>query len=384
MRRALLLAIAAALIAPAAPAQKAPRPILRPELEAGADTNDADVYYEYAMREKTPWKKTHDALYWAYRLQPDRTYLLHALQIAMFNRQPVEWRWEYFDGAGYVVKSKEAQAIDSIAYEVAMRNPMVYLRSRCYRIRGLEDERDHLLVASIHFEYGCYRDAADRYAKALVKHPKRHWIHLSRAHALYRAGSADSAIGELQILLDSLRGRDRKQLVRRHESRAIFEFMIGNLYTELRNYPAAREAYGRALVEDLSLYHVHARLADIALIQRDTRTALLEYEQAVALKEDDGVLRHDLGFALMNAGRHADAEPHLRRAVELEPFWATPYYNLAVALDRQDKRHEARDMYGAFLTRAPRGELKMINTSHARIAALSRADTATVATPQQP
>lgn len=361
--------MAAVLTSPLA-AQKKPKPIERPDLGARADTNDAYAYMKYGWRPDVDWKETYAAFYWAYRLQPDDVSILAALHQAYWMRQTPQWRSLYNEGAEFVLKSKEAKLLDSLRYEVAIRNPMVYLRGDCYRWEGVDDERDDWLAAAILFDYGCYKEAAERYAKAIERYPRRIGLRLDRAHALYRSNQYGEAVTELQAVLDTLHGRDAKYLSHQYQTRAIIEFMLGQAYLRARNLQGAREAFGRALTEDLSLYWMHARLAELALNQRDTKTALAEYEQAIALKDNDGVLLHDYGVALSAAKQYAEAEPHFRRAIELEPYFATAYYNLAVALDRQEKFSEAREAYREFLKRAPRREAKMIITTQSRVKAL--------------
>src|SRR5690606_31366248 len=146
----------------------------------------------------------------------------------------------------------------------------------------------------------------------IERRPGRLGLRMDRAHALYRSDQFGDAIAELQVVLDSLRSRDAKYLAHQYQTRAVIEFMIGQSYLRARNAQGAREAFGRALSEDLSLYWVHARLAEVALSERDTRTALAEYAQAVALKEDDGVLLHDYGVALSASRQFAEAEPLFR------------------------------------------------------------------------
>jgi Tfp pilus assembly protein PilF len=369
MRRSLLLALAVAIVTPLA-AQKAPKVPARPKLDARADTNDAHAYMAYGWRKDVSWKKTLEAFEWAHRLQPDDITILAALQTAFWMRQAPQWRSQYNQGAEFVRKSREAKFLDSLRYEIAVRNPMMYLRGDCYRLPGIEDHDDDWEAAAFLFDYGCYRESAERYAMAIKRYPRVLGLRFDRAHALYRSSQYGEAVIELQTVLDTLRGRDRKYLSHQYQSRAIIEFMIGNSYLRSGDVPAARDAYMRALTEDLSLYWVHARLAELALMENDARTAIAEYEQAVALKENDGVLLHDYGVALSAAGRFADAEPHFRRSIEIEPYFSTAYYNLAVSLDRQKKRDDARAAYEDFLRRAPKRQAKMVITSQSRLKAL--------------
>jgi tetratricopeptide (TPR) repeat protein len=378
MRRLLLPALAAVLASPLQAQQKLPE---RPKLEARSDTNDAYAYMKYGWRPDVSWKHTLAAFQWAHRLQPDDVQIQAALQQAFWMRQSPSWRSQYYQGAGFVVKSKEAKFLDSLRIELAKRDPMVYVRGNCYRITGIENEPDDWYAAAVLFDYGCYKESAQRYAKAIERFPRRFGLRLDRAHALYRSNQYGDAVTELQVVLDTLRGRDAKFLAHQYQSRAIIEFMIGNAYVRLRDADKARAAYGRALSEDLSLYWVHARLAEVALTGNDTRTALAEYEQAIALKDNDGVLLHDYGVALSASRRFEDAEPHFRKAIELEPEFSTAYYNLAVALDGQDKAAEAREAYDAFLKRAPKRQTKMIITAQSRLKALQGPLTAEATSP---
>jgi Tfp pilus assembly protein PilF len=111
-------------------------------------------------------------------------------------------------------------------------------------------------------------------------------------------------------------------------------------------------------------------LAKIAMDRRDVATALREAEQAAALQENDGVLRYDYGVLLFRSGKIPEAEAQFKKAVELEPYWADARRQLAVTLDRQDKRDEAIAAYEAFLARAPKRENIRIKEVQDRIAAL--------------
>jgi tetratricopeptide (TPR) repeat protein len=78
------------------------------------------------------------------------------------------------------------------------------------------------------------------------------------------------------------------------------------------------------------------------------------------------VLRYDYGSALLSAGRAADAEAQLRKAVEMEPYWAAPYFNLGAALHAQGKAADALQQYTNFLARAPRKQVAAIASAKSR------------------
>jgi Tfp pilus assembly protein PilF len=111
-------------------------------------------------------------------------------------------------------------------------------------------------------------------------------------------------------------------------------------------------------------------MAEAALEQNDTRTALVEYEMAVGLKPGNAVLRNDYGRTLYLTGHDAEAEVQLREAIRLDPYWAQPYYNLAAALASLRRTDEAIAQYEAFIGRCPRRLESEASEARGRIAKL--------------
>jgi tetratricopeptide (TPR) repeat protein len=148
-----------------------------------------------------------------------------------------------------------------------------------------------------------------------------------------------------------------------YESKAMFEFMIGEAREREENYTAAREAYGRSLAEDLSFAFVHARLARLSLAQNDPLAAVAEYDQAVQLEPKDPVLHHDYGRALLGIypRRDTDAEQQFRQAIALDPDWSMPYFSLAEALTNQKKYDDALTQYREYMARVPRNNIQMLD-----------------------
>jgi Tfp pilus assembly protein PilF len=332
-------------------AQNEPR---RPRLPTDLDTNDARVYYTWAGQSKVSWRDAAAAFYWAMRLEPDEPDWLYARYLGLWYRQPAGWRQQYAEGAKFVVKTKEAKEIDSLFGEVLIRNPYPHFRRPCYLVEGLERQRDRTMVGLIHWDNGCYAQALEAFAQALTKDPSLLLLHVYRARGFYFLRRYDHTVAELNVLLDSLRAGEAEQLVHWYDSKEMFEYMIGMAERAAGRLPQAREAFGRALTENLSFYMAHARLGAIARYVGDRDQAVAEYELAVGLKPDDGALRHEYGEALLDAERFEEAESQLREASRLEPYWTQPYYDLGVALVRQEKNAEALAAFEAFLARCPR------------------------------
>ena len=151
----------------------------------------------------------------------------------------------------------------------------------------------------------------------------------------------------------------------------MFEYSLGRVYFQLSQHDSARAALGRALEEDLSFHMAHVSLAEIALVQGDTATALSELALATELRAADAGVRLMYGQALLDAKRADEAAEQLRQAIAHEPFFALPYYHLARALEAQGKGPEAAAQYRDFLARAPKalGETGEARTRLAQLGA---------------
>jgi tetratricopeptide (TPR) repeat protein len=165
-------------------------------------------------------------------------------------------------------------------------------------------------------------------------------------------GQLDSAVAELQLALTEMRSRDTKDLVFFYDSKALFEHTIATLLEQKGDLAGAREAYGKALQEDLSYYPAHMRLGLLALGEKDTTTALSELDLAVQIAGDEPFLRYVYGWALASANRSPEALEHLKKAVETEPYFALPHVVLGQVYERQGDGKNAQAAYAAFLARA--------------------------------
>jgi Tfp pilus assembly protein PilF len=361
-------ALAALLLAPALVAQEVmPQ---RPKLPTDADTNDARAYFAYGQLGSTPWGATVDAYHWAWRLDPSETDYLYVWHNALFSRQSLQWRTRYNRGDRRVAESKEAKLIDSLWVELLRRDPFPYIEGPCLLLPGIEQERDPAVAGLVFSWMHCPQRAVEKLGQALEKDPSDARMRFTRAQNLFYSRQFTAAGQEIQVLLDSLRARDEKSLGPTYFTKDLFEHMLAVSLLRARDTARAHAALTRALTENLGYYPAHVSLAKIAMDRRDVATALREAEQAAALQENDGVLRYDYGVLLFRSGKIPEAEAQFKKAVELEPYWADARRQLAVTLDRQDKRDEAIAAYEAFLARAPKRENIRIKEVQDRIAAL--------------
>ncbi|HEX4574051.1 MAG TPA: tetratricopeptide repeat protein [Gemmatimonadales bacterium] len=370
---------------------KAPK---RPDLGASADTNVALAYYTFgvSMLERNP-QRAAEAFYWAARLDPTWALPPYARRIALFMADP-RLLVGYMNRTRRFTESKDARSLDSLELRALMLNPFLtreldnlLLRAYLRALYGVGDG-----ASSTRFDYfadqylrndaknrvralaavseGRWTDALDLYRKAVSEEPdEAAQIHVERARVFRRVGTDDSTRAELALALDKLRHRDEKTFIYAYQSKALLEHCIGLTYETLGQFEPAREAYGRALQEDLSYFPAHVRLGSVALAVGDTASALSEMDLAAQLRGDDAWVRATYGATLAQAGRWADAVVHLRKAVELEPFFATPYYLLGRAEEQLGRTAEAAQDYRGYVAHASDRDTRVADVKQ-RLAAL--------------
>lgn len=379
IRTILLPVLASGLLTALLAGQNIPK---RPPLN-GADTNQAAAYYQFglSMLQQDP-QKASDAFYWAARLDPTWAQPLYAGRIAYLLGADDQFVIGYMDGKRSYTRSKDARRIDSLELRARMLDPFMerdldkelqlrWLRAlydEAQKSDGGTDDR----AETLRFQYFVERywrtdappeqkammavserrfpDALNLYREALSQDREHQAeIHEARARIFYVMGNGDSARAEMGQAIAKLREKDAKDFVWLYESKAVLEHFIGLTYERQNQIGPAREAYGRALQEDLSYFPAHMRLGSVALSAGDTATALSEMDLAAQIKDDDPGLQATYGTVLAQAGHIPEAEQHLHRAVELDPYYANTYYVLGRVDEFAGKAADAVGDYRAYL-----------------------------------
>ena len=337
-------------------AQKQEKVPKRPALFPGADTNSWNAYYQHGLSQlsRRPGVAA-DAFYWAARLDPRAPEPLFGSWVAFWKQQGVERYFDYIWEQKGIGRRKDVLHMDSLRDEAVKRNPLLY---QGLQIRIIEEllplpiDFDPFVYGLLAYGGGDMREASQHFARAAAKSRKNLNARYYRALALYQLLQYDSAATELQLMLAELRRQESKKLVRYYESKEMIEHAIGTLMLGKGDLPAAREAFGRALTENLSFSVAHARLGAIALAEGDTATGLQELEQAVQLDSLDISARLMLANTLLLRGRAEDARKHFEHIIAREPWFAEPYYPLAYILEFEEKHEDAAKAYATFAERA--------------------------------
>jgi tetratricopeptide (TPR) repeat protein len=381
-KRILAITFSLALVAAPASPQRAQQQPPRPELPAGADRNDPWTYYRLAQSAltKSP-QKAADAYYWAARLNPIWAEAFYGRRTALLLNDPRRLTRYWRGDKGTV---GEAMGIDSLYLYALTLDPF------------LGPSLDHLILEAVIQEFsrqyanssgaspnevayevqkyitmgppewqavrayrdGRYDDALSLYAKAIARSKQKGSLLAERGRLFYQIGQHDSALVTLTQALAELRKADKDDLVFFYQSKALMEERIGMIHRVKGDKAAAREAFGRALAEDLSYFPAHVQLAYLALESGDTATVMNEMDLAVSIKPDDPGIRYQYGFALGSLNRLKEAEVQLLKAIELDPDFAAPHFTLADVYQATGRRPLAVKEYETFLSLAAKNDTR--------------------------
>ena len=386
MRRLLLAALLSAAAACPLAAQRLGPPADRPRLRDVVDTNDAQAYYDLglAVIERDPGQAAA-AFYWAARINPawgDPLYARRAALImsdrGMLNRS--------FEGGRRRLDAPEFRRLDSLQFRALMLSPFLYRRldqtmfmsyireaiTRGSRMYGGGDpprtEIDYEVEQYLRragpemrgwmaYSNGNFTGALKQYEMATGSARNKSGLRLERGRIFGMLGKSDSAVAELRAALTEMRTRDDKELVVFYDSKALAEYSIAVLLEGAGDVAGAQQAYGEALQEDLSYYPAHMRLGLLALGKADTATALSELALASQLAADEPFIRYTHGFVLSATRHYDEGLVELRKAVELEPYYAMPYLRLGQTYEMMGKGQEAVTFYQSFLDHADKNNL---------------------------
>ncbi len=376
MRRPILAIALTMAVTSHASAQRLGRAENRPRLDATADTNDAKAYFDYGL--KTFENEPHEAaaaFYWAARINPAWGEPLYARRAALL-MQDQRLLKQIMTGNRRALESNEVRRLDSLTFRALMFSPFLYRQldrelfvsyiKEAVSVGGRSNatpELDYAIDTYLRqagegmrgwlaYSDGEFGSALSHYANALSSSNDKAGVRLDRARIFAMQSRVDSATAEFNLALEEMRKKDKKDLVVFYNSKALAEYSIGVLLEGADDKNGAKEAYGRALTEDLSYYPAHMRLGLMALGAADTANALSELALASQLAPEEPHVRYIHGFVLAATGHYADAAVELKKAVEIEPYYALPHLILAQASEQLGKGKEAAAAYEAFLAHA--------------------------------
>jgi tetratricopeptide (TPR) repeat protein len=323
-----------------------------------------------------------DAFWWASRLDPHWADPLYARRAAllMADRRVL---LGYYGGLESVWREGAVQAMDSLAAHALEMDPFLnrnlegelaraYLKAAIDRAtRGstsdqlTEVERSQLTNAILADQPPSVRawiaaadgelaDALSFYDTAIRQARYKSDLYADKARVLAQLGQLPGALQALRSALAERGKEENRRIVFLYQSKAQFQETAGAIHERMGHPDSARAAFGAALQEDLSFAWAHAHLAALSLAAGDTAGAVGELALAVQIRPQDPALRVDAATVLAAGGHVEEAVEHLKRALELDPWYADPYVMLGRLHDASGMRDDALKYYDVFLARAAR------------------------------
>jgi hypothetical protein len=378
--RVLVLAAFGLLAAAPANAQReAPR---RPRLAADADTNDARAYYRRGEELLARPRQAAEAFYWAGQLDPgwpEALYARYATLLLADRRRMVL----YLLGDPRTLAQPEVAELDSLYARALRLDP--FLRLRFEREMALQfvhalafgvesDPRSTnpnavmqmmppLLRGRVLAGEGRLLEARDAYDEALRERGREAFpprlVRHERARMYVLAGNDSMAGVELRLALEAGAADEATRVSRVYESKALLEHGMAVLHERAGDRDAAREAYARALVEDLSYAPAHLWLGALALTEGDTATGLREMATAAELARGDPPTRLAYATALAALNRLPEAETELRAVIDVAPYFADPWLLLGMVREWRGEG-DADAAFRGFLARARRDDPRRV------------------------
>lgn len=379
-----LLLLLAAVPAPAQRREAVPR---RPRLPMDADSNAAAAYFRLGqdLLERQP-ALAADAFYWAAQIDPRRADALYGRYAALLMSEPRRLVL-YNQGDARTRRHPEVVRMDSLYYRALRMDPFLQPQFdreliRLYVLTLLSRPGDDATQRSLAQFYtanimrglppmmrgrvlageGKLPLALREYDEALRERRGRgseslRVIRHERGRLFALAGNDSMALVELGHAVQA--GEEEEagdELVWFYENKAVLEHSRGIVHERRGDRAAAREAYARALTEDLSYHPAHLRLGALALMDGDTATAVAELGLAAETGGGEPAVRYAYGTLLAALRRLPEAEAELTAVTESAPYFADAWFLLGLVRDWRGEGAGSAAAYRAFLQRARRDD----------------------------
>jgi len=339
----------------------------KPRLPTGVDPFDWEAYFDWGTEHLAKDLTASDsAILWSSKVRPDRAEPLFARWITFWARDIRQFEKYLADDDKTLHDPRVAEA-KALRDRALRRNPFVHQGMIVYLYQKLPGYIRDTPVTRAWFALGegDLPRALDLFATVISRDPQRFgYLRFVRASAFVNSGKPDSAAAEITKLLEQLHAQDAKSLGNGYESKELLEYALGLVELRRNHSAAARDAFGRALVENAAFSPAHAMLGELAMNARDTTTALLEYGLATETDSTDVELILGMGRAYVLAHRPADAAAQFQRAAQLEPVYAEPYLRLASALEAKGDKPAAANAYVQFLQRLSQDDYRRGDIQH--------------------
>src|SRR5690606_32612617 len=110
-----------------------------------------------------------------------------------------------------------------------------------------------------------------------------------------------------------------KSLVQEYPTVSEYHRILGQIQSELGDHNEARDTLIDALRWDPNNVWALLMMGNIFAKEKDSETALIYYNQVLALKPNDNITLNNIGAQLMEAGSTDEAQNYFLKAVNADP-----------------------------------------------------------------
>ncbi|MBL0940654.1 MAG: tetratricopeptide repeat protein [Gemmatimonadaceae bacterium] len=217
---------------------------------------------------------------------------------------------------------------------------------RAVNAHAAGDARLHL--AEVLYQRGQNEQALETLEQLLEESPRQAEAHLLRGFVLGDMGRHEAALlaarhaSELNPRLDTVQGdllldpAPSTPIMQVEGDGALARHGLGLAFRQRGYFREARQEFERALAQGEDPHLVQHALAELDLLDGESRQAQARYEELLA-RQETARSWNEHGVAMHQRGEVAAAADSYRRALRIDPRHALAYNNLGVALaDRRD------------------------------------------------
>ena len=177
-----------------------------------------------------------------------------------------------------------------------------------------------LAQGDLNFVNGRFQEALAAYEQALVATPNNAELYLNVAKIHYNLGNTDKQASAAQEAIN-----------RRTLGLADAYLLLGDAFQKKRDYPAATEAYQKALAANPNSYELYQTLAEVYRSQNRYDDAIATSRKALGVFGTRGDIYTDLSWYYSLANRHEEAAEAAKAGIKLSPTEYMAYTNLCRA-----------------------------------------------------
>jgi Flp pilus assembly protein TadD len=132
-----------------------------------------------------------------------------------------------------------------------------------------------------------------------------------------------------------------RQIITEHPDHANALQLLGSLYADTGQFPAAIDLINRAIRINPNIAHYHANLGAIHARSKQFDEAAIALQRAIQLDPASAPAHYNLGGVLLAQFEFARAIPAFQAAIALNPNWPDAHNNLGLAFRGVAKHHDA-------------------------------------------